>query len=131
MTSIEAYHWIAVAVLVLIMACSGCSSARPYTASERVALTHAIIGQSLDAVTTDMFLTDDRMREANGIWWNPEDAGGMLAGKFVLIGVGYLAGEVWPDSRKSIFYIIGGGGYAAATWNTYQMIEHDVNPWGE
>ena len=131
MTRIEAYHWIAVVLLVVIMACSGCSSARPYTASEKTWLTHAIIGQSLDVVTTDMALTDDRMSEANGIWWNPEDAGGMLAGKFALVGVGYLIGQWKPEWRTSIWAALGISGYGAATWNTYQMIENDVNPWGE
>jgi len=131
MKQFEYIHWLLAALIFVAMLLVGCSSARPYTASEKTWLTHAIIGQSLDVVTTDMALSDDRMREANGIWWNPEDAGGMLAGKFVVMGTGYLVGQWKPEWRKVIWASIGISGYGAATWNTYQMIENDVQPWSD
>lgn len=107
----------------------GCTSSRPYTPVERTALVHALIGQSVDVVTTDMAMSDERFEEGNPIWWNPEDSGSMLASKFIIVGVGYLIGEVKPNWRTPIYYSIGGAGYAAGAWNTYQMIEHDVSPW--
>ena len=129
MKRIELYHWIAVALLTLAMALSGCTSARPYTSAEKVWMTHAIIGQSLDVVTTDMALQTGA-EEMNPIWWNPEDAGGMLAGKFVLMGAGYLVGQWKPEWRTTIWAALGISGYGAATWNTYQMIDNDIKPWG-
>ena len=127
----EAYHWIAVAMLVLIMACSGCSSARPYTRSERTALAHALVGQSLDVVTTDAALQSGQMREANPIWGDPDNAMPILIGKAAVLGLVWLYCEWRPQDRKSVWTILGVFGYGAAAWNTYQMIDNDVNPWGE
>jgi hypothetical protein len=131
MTTIERAHWIVAALLTLSMALSGCASVdrgRPYTPSERQAFGHAVLGQSLDAMTTSMALTDDRMSEGNPIYWG-DDAEAIIVGKLVMMSAAYLVGEAWPDSRKTMWWIIAGGGYLPATWNTYQMIEHDVNPW--
>jgi hypothetical protein len=132
MKTLERIHWIVAALLVLAMALTGCASApnrgRPYTPSERRALGHAILGQSLDMMTTSMALTSDRMQEGNPIYWG-DDAEAIIVGKLVMMGGAYLVGEAWPDSRKTMWWIIAGGGYIPATWNTYQMIEHDVNPW--
>jgi hypothetical protein len=106
----------------------GCSSARPYTSTEKTWLTHAIIGQSLDVVTTDMVL-DTGGSEMNGVWWNPDDAGSMLATKFAILGAGYLVGQWKPEWRTAIWSALGISGYGFAGWNTYQMIENDINPW--
>jgi len=116
-------------LLISVIISSGCSSARPYTQNEKVFLTHAIIGQSLDVVTTDMALDSNNFDEANGFWWNPEDAGSMLATKFILLGTGYLVGQWKPELRTWIWGVFGVSGYGAATWNTYQMIDNDINPW--
>ena len=115
--------------IVLVLVVAGCATSRPYTARERRAVAHAVVGQSLDCVTTSMSLQDERFSEQNNIWWNPEDTGSMLAGKAALIGVVYLIGEIWPDARYAMFLSIGGAGYTCAGWNTYQMIKHDVDPW--
>lgn len=129
---LELWHWVAAAVLVAIVALTaGCSSARPYTAKEKTWLTHAIIGQSLDVVTTDMAMHSGKFDEMNGLWWDPQDAGSLLAGKFAIMGVGYLVGQWKPEWRTTIWTAFGVSGYGLATWNTYQMIEHDAKPWGE
>lgn len=129
MKQLEYSHWIAAALIVLAMALAGCSSARPYTASEKTWLTHTIIGQSLDVITTDMALSDDRMYEANTVWGDPKDASRILVGKAVVVGCGYLVGQWKPEWRKTIWQTLGISGYGAATWNAYQMIDNDVHPW--
>jgi hypothetical protein len=111
--------------------CAGCATParRPYSAGERRALVHAITGQALDTVTTSMMLQDDRVSEANPIWWDARDAGSILAGKVVVMGATYLLLEWKPELRRTMWWMFAGGGYAAAAWNTGLMIRHDVRPW--
>ena len=125
-------RWVIFATLMLsLIFAQGCASpdrGRPYTPSERRAIGHAVLGQSLDMMTTSMFLTSDRLQEGNPIYWG-DDAEAIIVGKLVMMGGAYLIGERWPVARKSMWWIIAGGGYIPATWNTYQMIENDVDPW--
>ena len=120
--------WVAAAVV----AGGGCASPGgrvAYSAAERRAVGHAIVGQSLDVVSTSMALEDEKLAEGNSIWWNPEDAGSILAGKVALMGAGWLLGEWQPTWRRAIWTTLGVAGYGAASWNTYKMIEADANPW--
>jgi hypothetical protein len=118
------------AVVALLVCASGCSSTRvPYTAGERRALVHAIVGQSLDVVTTDMALSSSESAEGNPIWWNPEDAGGMLAAKLAIMGAAYLVCEWQPSWRGWVWPSLGIAGYGAAAWNSWQMMDKGINPW--
>ena len=119
------------AIALLIALLTGCQTTRPYTAGERQAMAHAVIGQSLDVATTSMALQDEDIAEGNSAWWDPEDSGSILATKLVLGGVVYLLGEWKPDWRKQMWRVLGGGGYVAAGWNGYLMIKHDVDPWDD
>ncbi len=122
------YTLVALSTLVFTQGCASPDHGRPYTPSERQAFGHAILGQSLDMMTTSMALTDDRMQEGNPIYWG-DDAEAIIIGKIVIMGGMYLIGERWPETRKSLWWTSAVGGYLPATWNTYQMIENDVDPW--
>jgi hypothetical protein len=119
-----------IAIAALISCCSGCStSGRAYSPDERIAIGNALLGQSLDLATTSMALEDERVFEGNPLFWSDDDIEAVISGKLVFFGLGYLAGEVWPQHRKTIWWALGVTGYAGASWNTYQMIEHGTNPW--
>lgn len=112
-----------IGVLLLL---TGCVTAnyRPHTPQEKQLLVHALIGQSLDCVTTSIALNSGDFQEGNEIWWNSEDTGGVYAAKVSMLGVGYLIGNLQPNWRKWIYGIMAGGGYGAAGWNTYQMLTY-------
>jgi len=119
----------ALLLAVLLLGCA--TSGRPYSAKERLAFGNAILGQSLDVMTTSMAMEDSRVSEINPVFWSDDDIEAVLAGKIVIMGAAYLIGEFWPNSRRSTWWILGGAGYAAAGFNTYQMIDNSVNPWSE
>jgi hypothetical protein len=112
------------AILALLLA--GCSTYRPYTPREKTLMGAALTAQALDVATTSYVLSDGGI-EANGLWWG-NDSGEMLAAmlstKIVICGTAYLAGQAWPDARPWLWSIVGAGGAAGATWNTYQIIDN-------
>jgi len=122
---------IALSVLAAWCIFLGCASdfGRLYTPSERIALGNGLVGQAADTVTTSMALEDPRVREGNPIAWSDDDIEAVLTGKLLMIGVGYLAGEMWPQYRKAIWWSLAGSGYAGAAWNVGSMIDHGTNPW--
>ena len=119
----------AVTAALVIASLTGCQTTRPYTSQEKQAMTHALIGQSLDVVTTSMALQGKDIEEGNDLWWNPEDSGSLLATKLAFGGIVYLLGEWKPDWRAAMWWILGGGGYAATAGNVWLMVDYDVNPW--
>lgn len=108
--------------LVALLLFSGCSSFepyRPYSRSEKMWFSQAVIGQSLDALSTSWAL-DRGGEEQNPLWHNPEDTGSLVAGKAAILGAAYVYGLYFPDSRKTLYKVLAVGGYGAAAWNTYQ-----------
>lgn len=107
---------------------TGCASdaGRAYTPSERLAFTHAVIGQSLDVITTSYGLHDDPdLAEGNPVYWDPEDTGSILACKIMTMGVSGLVGWAWPSTRKWLWWGNAGLGYAAGAWNGYTILSED------
>jgi len=118
------------ALLISVILMCGCTtSGRPYSPSERIAFGNALVGQSLDVVTTSMALEDPRVLEGNPVFWSDDDIEAVLTGKILFMGVGYLIGEIYPQYRKTIWWTLAGSGYVGAIWNTGSMIEHGTNPW--
>ena len=86
----------------------------------------AITMQALDVATTSYALSQDGFEEGNALWWGDDDGailGGMLASKAVFMGVAYLAGQWWPESRMWVWGILGAGGAGASAWNTIQVLK--------
>jgi len=127
MTRSELTHWAVASLLAAAMAMQGCTSARPYTHRERVLFGHAIAGQSLDVLSTSALLSDDRFEEGNPLL--PSDAASIAVVKLAVMGAAYLVGEAKPEWRESIWLALGIFGYGGAAWNTYQIIDNDVEPW--
>ena len=114
-------------ILIALTGCGTMSQAPAYTAREKNALTFAIIGQAADMLTTSLALSNDDFSEANPVFG---DAGtdtelltAMISSKIILIGGGYLVGQVWPEAREWMWYGVGGVGAGFAGFNTIQLIK--------
>lgn len=110
-------------IIALLLSMTGCISAnyRPHTAREKQLLALAITLGGADCVSTSIAFSTGRFEEGNGFWWNPEDTASMLSSKVVLIGLAYLWGNVYPDSREWTYGGLAGSWCGAAAWNTYQL----------
>jgi len=109
-------------IMLAVLALCGCASFdpyRPYTRSEKMWFSQAIIGQSLDVLSTSWAL-DQGGAEQNPLWHNPEDTGSLIAGKTAILGAAYIYGLYFPKHRSTLYKVIAAGGYGAAGWNVYQ-----------
>lgn len=107
-------------LMLIVTLFTGCAT-RPYTPRERVALACAIVGNGADVAVTSYGIESGRMRELNPIYGSEPDTEALVIGKLATLGVCYVIGEIWPDSRAKVWSataIIGGG---AAAWNVYQL----------
>jgi len=109
--------------IALLSACLGCATSpyRPHTATEKNLLASAIVGHSLDAVSTSYGVRHG-MEEANGFWWDEKDTGSIYAVKAAMIGTFYIIGNFYPEKRSTLYKILAVFGYGPAMWNTYHIL---------
>lgn len=122
------YKSFAILCIVATVA-AGCASSggyRPHTEQEKFWLMQAGTAGAFDAATTSMGTGSGEFIEANSFYsdYNMEDNGGILAVKAAQIGVAYTIGYFYPDWRIPMYKTIAFTGYAAAGWNSYQMISN-------
>jgi len=103
----------AIACLVAIMlSCTGCGTYK-----------FAVAGSVADVATTAYALQYDGMQEGN--WFAQEDDCDT-----VMILIGLKALLLWIDyetDNPTVHNIVGGLGFAAAAWNTTQIMEAERN----
>jgi len=116
--------------LICLLALTGCgtmNSAPSYSARDKNAMAFAVMAQAADIGTTAYAFSQGGYSEANPMFGeadsNSELLTAMLSTKIILIGGGYLAGQIWPEHRDVIWYSVGGVGAAFTGWNTYQIIK--------
>ena len=107
-------------ILLAGLLTGGCASSgyRPYTEREKTWLAHAVTAQALDATLTGYALANvEGAAEANPLYGPRPDIGFMVSSKTVLLGAAYLVGQVYPDSRESLYRAISCIGYGLSAWN--------------
>jgi len=113
--------------LMALLIATGCAT-RSYTSSEKGAMQFALAGQASDWGSTYYALeVDGGFEELNPVFGDGGNSDVLLGAALIkvgMFGVFYVAGEISPDSRKTLWQIFGWTGFAATGWNTYQIVTH-------
>lgn len=110
-------------VFVIGYLLAGCQTTRLHTQQELKWLGIAIASQAADVTTTAIALQRDDMREGNPVWGDDVTVRQIAAVKCTFLLAAYLASYAYPDSRVAWYKWIAGTGSAAASWNTYQLVD--------
>jgi len=110
--------WLAL-ILVLVFTCCGCGP--EMTRREKWMFAAMIAANTADAYTTiEATEVDSRgghFHEINPILGKHPDAGNVILFKAGVVGVCWLAGEIWPEKREGIYLLGTLPSGIAAGWN--------------
>lgn len=107
-------------ILILILIITGCSASRPHTKSEKAWLVGAVAGQAADVYTTDRVLRSGGI-ETNSLYGKHPNMKTIAISKLVVVGVAYIIGQFYPESRKEIYPVLAIMGVIPAIWNETQV----------
>lgn len=107
-------------MVLVILSVVGCE--RPMTGREKVLFGTLVAANVADAYTTiEMVEVDSRgghFHELNPVLGKHPDAGNVILFKAGVVGMYWLAGELWPDHREGIYGVgtVICGGAATINW---------------